>query len=177
MTGLNSRVEVKIFITDLASYNEGRLVGRWVELPMDEDDLQSEIDSILQADHEEIFITDYESNVSISIGEYDNIFSLNEIIQEAENEDVQVLEALIYVSSDFKDALERSQQGNYIIYHDVNSCEDLGYLLVHEMGFLGDLENLSDELQRYIDYESIGRDMECMGVNIIRDMGLAIELY
>ena len=38
---------MKIFITNLAKYNEGVLKGEWICLPMDEMKLQSKIKNIL----------------------------------------------------------------------------------------------------------------------------------
>jgi antirestriction protein len=69
---------MKIFITNLAKYNEGVLRGEWVCLPMDEKKLQSKINNILESD-EEFFITDYEAPIKIE--EYDNIADLNEFAE------------------------------------------------------------------------------------------------
>ena len=50
---------MKIYITNLAKYNEGVLKGEWVSLPIDETALQPKIKNILGAD-EELFISDYD---------------------------------------------------------------------------------------------------------------------
>lgn len=76
---------VEIYITDLAAYNNGHLIGEWVSLPMDEDDLNFKVAEILSlgakvcgdTEHEEIFFTDYECDY-MEIGEYGNIYHLNE---------------------------------------------------------------------------------------------------
>ena len=39
---------MNVYITDLASYNNGNLVGEWVSLPLDNEDLKSKINSILE---------------------------------------------------------------------------------------------------------------------------------
>ena len=63
---------LKVFITNLGKYNEGELVGKWVELPVYDDELAEILDEIqichddvkyynsVGAPYEEIFITDYE---------------------------------------------------------------------------------------------------------------------
>ena len=38
---------IRIFITNLAQYNAGNLVGKWVSLPLSEDELWAEIKEIL----------------------------------------------------------------------------------------------------------------------------------
>ena len=73
---------IKIYITDLEAYNNGYLVGEWIELPSS--NLEADISRILEAGakacndlnrHEEYFIADYECDY-IKIGEYDDIFDL-----------------------------------------------------------------------------------------------------
>lgn len=81
---------MEIYITDLSAYST-HLIGEWVSLPMDEDDLKAKIEEILTIGaktcgdykHEEIFITDYECSF-MEIGEYDNLFKLNEIAEQAD---------------------------------------------------------------------------------------------
>ena len=70
----------KAYITNLGKYNEGDLVGKWVEFPIDEDDFNEELKSIgigstdeFGSTYEEWFITDYDSNISgisDNLGEY-----------------------------------------------------------------------------------------------------------
>ena len=69
---------MKIYVANLAKYNEGRLVGNWLTLPMDPDDLQKEINLILGTD-EEYAVHDYEAPFPIS--EYSNPFHLNQIAE------------------------------------------------------------------------------------------------
>ena len=69
---------MKIYVANLAKYVEGHLVGSWLNLPMDPDDLQKEINNILGSD-EEHAIHDYEA--TFRINEYSNIFHLNQIAE------------------------------------------------------------------------------------------------
>lgn len=54
--------KMKAYITNLGKYNEGCLVGKWIDFPIDEDDFTSELESIGVKEntmYEEWFITDY----------------------------------------------------------------------------------------------------------------------
>ena len=84
---------MKIFITNLAKYNEGILKGEWICLPMDEMKLQSKIKNILGG-AEEFFISDYEAPFIIS--EYDNVSKLNEFAEKLDGiqERDEVIEAI-----------------------------------------------------------------------------------
>lgn len=74
---------LKIYIANLGKYNEGELVGKWVELPCEDlDEVLKEIEVVDGTAYEEYAIHDYESDIEgLNIGEYDNIFSLNEIAE------------------------------------------------------------------------------------------------
>ena len=61
---------------NLDKYKEGILKGKWVDLPMREEDLEKEINEIL-GKNEEYYIIDYEGNVKVE--EYANIGMLNDI--------------------------------------------------------------------------------------------------
>lgn len=39
-------LEMKGFITNLGKYNDGYLVGKWIDFPIDDDDFESELESI-----------------------------------------------------------------------------------------------------------------------------------
>ena len=86
---------VSVFITNLGKYNEGQLVGKWIDLPMDEEELNNSFKEIgINEEYEEYFITDYESECGIEIGEYENIYELNNKLEELENEDIEKVKAM-----------------------------------------------------------------------------------
>ena len=41
--------EMKAYITNLGKYNEGCLVGKWIDFPIDDDDFESELESIVDS--------------------------------------------------------------------------------------------------------------------------------
>lgn len=65
----------RIYVADLAAYNAGSLVGRWISLDgIDSDELHEIIQSkVLMPGHEEWAIHDYEGFGSIPVGEYDSL--------------------------------------------------------------------------------------------------------
>ena len=94
---------IDIFITDLSAYNEGHLVGKWIQLPLPQEELSQALSEVLSEgeivsgtdNHEELFITDNEAE--IVIGEYDNIERLNELaeaMEEFSDEDLLKLRLL-----------------------------------------------------------------------------------
>lgn len=164
---------IKLYLANLAQYNNGKLIGKWVELPMDEDELQEEISSILGND-EEIAIHDYES--PFSIGEYDNITRLNEIAEMLENVDHydnEVVELILGNYSDVEEGLQVIENENFTVHHDCNSMSDIAYGYIEDCGTL---DNVPDDLQRYFDYEAFGRDMEIEGT-FLKGSGLYVEIY
>ena len=72
---------LNIYITNLGKYNEGELVGEWVELPKTSEELAAVYKRIgINAQYEEMFISDYETDVNgLEVGEYSNIDQLNTI--------------------------------------------------------------------------------------------------
>ena len=155
---------LNVYLTNLGKYNEGELLGKWVEVTTDTD-WKEELKSIGVADnteYEEYFITDIESNFGLRVNEYTSLQELNEIaekIEEINNENLQIefqsiLESLGYDS--FEEAYNICIDGNYWYCDDVFTDEDLGQYSVDEGLFC---EEIPDGLINYIDYEAIGRDI------------------
>lgn len=68
---------MKIFLTNLGKYNEGELIGEWVELPVSKEELKKVFERIgINEEYEEYFITDYECDL-YEVGEYENIDKQN----------------------------------------------------------------------------------------------------
>ena len=169
---------INIFITNLGKYNEGELIGEWVTLPISEEELKKVCERIgINEDYEEYFITDYECDF-MKIGEYESISSLNEIaekISELDEEEKKVAKALISECSyTIDEAIEKVNNGDYIIYYDCNDITDVAYQVVEECGYLNDVP---DTVARYFDYESFGRDLGIEGTFIFTDDNEAIKVF
>ncbi|MDK2063335.1 antirestriction protein ArdA [Aliarcobacter butzleri] len=163
---------LKVYITDLAAYNQGFLIGEWISLPMNEDDLKDEIRAILtngaaacgDDEHEEYFITDYEFETEtklFDVDEYSNIDSLNSKCEELEGfseDDLKRVAYLIdHVGYDFDDALKSYE--DVIVYENM-TLEEVAEDYIESCYNLNDLPEI---ISRNIDYSSIARDFELSG--------------
>ena len=91
---------ISAYVTNLGKYTEGELVGKWLDFPT----TQKEINKVLHeigidgTRYEEIFITDYESNIcglTECFGEYESLFALNYLAEKIQELKVSVLERYI----------------------------------------------------------------------------------
>ena len=155
-------MELRIFLTNLGKYNEGHLVGKWVDV-FNHEDWEEELAEIGVEEgtaYEEFFITDIDSDldgIGEVIGEYTSLSELDEIADSleafADYEEAAFRAAL--EMWDFKQALRIIKGGDYQFYPEITSKEELGEYVVAE-GLFG--ITIPDSLLNYIDYEAIGRD-------------------
>ena len=162
---------ISIYITDLQSYQEGCLSGKWVSLPLAKDQLVQVITEVLREgelasgsdNHEEVFVTDYEAE--IVIGENDDIYRLNELAEAMEEFSDDDLLKLRFLSSEGYN--ERDVIDNGLDYYDVeiydfrdnNSFADTFELLAEEFVDEGLYGEIPKSLEYYIDYSAIARDL------------------
>ena len=156
---------LKIFVTNLGKYVEGELVGEWLDLPATEDEIDELMERIgIGEEYEEVFITDFESDLNIKVGEYDNIEALNEMAEEIENLDeweLETLEALLTYFDDVDEALEKIE--DTIIW---SGCDDMAEVAEQYAEETGLLDSIPENLRYYFDFEAFGRDMEFEGTYI-----------
>lgn len=168
---------MKIFLTNLGKYNEGELVGEWVELPVSQGELQEVFDHIgINEEYEEYFITDYECDF-YEVGEYENLDTLNEIaerIEELDEKESKVVKALMSeLGYTLDEAIDKVNSGDYRIYSDGDNMTDIAYQVVEECEYLN---NVPDNVARYFDYESFGRDLGIERTYIFLDGSEVIEI-
>ena len=176
------------FITNLGKYNEGELVGEWIEFPISEEDLQAVLTRIgigstddFGSPYEEYFFTDWDlpSGMDWEIfGEYPNIDQVNEVAEAIEEssypEDV-VSAVFDHYSYDIDAAIETLRNSEFMFYPNVDDATSLAEYAINDID--GGIENLSKEtLQDYFDYEAYGRNMEVSGSIEYLDSG-AIEFF
>ena len=151
-------MDFKIFVSNLGKYNEGEMVGEWINLPATEGEMEELLDRIgINEEYEEIFIPDYENEFGYIVNEYDNLDELNEIAYKLDNlttdEEEKIKAGLELWSFD--------EIYNYlddiVLLKDVNTDYDLGYYWIEESGCYN-LDNLG-VLRNYINYEAFGRDI------------------
>lgn len=160
---------LQVYLTDLAAYNAGSLVGRWVQLPITGFELSQAILEVLaegeqvtgEENHEEYFITDYEwDDVDIKeIDEYENIYELNDELKLLADLDKDKLKAVKFlldegITLDIEDAISRAED---VTIHHNYSMEDIAYDLIESCYNLKDIPDL---IANNIDYDGIARDLE-----------------
>lgn len=173
----------RIFLTNLGKYNEGELIGKWVELPCA--DWENELQSIgVSPDpdengnyYEEYFISDYETDIDgWNIDEYANLEELNELAEKIDSlyeDEEQAVKAFLENGEDLETALEYAKSGNYRIYNNCFDMSDVAYEVVNECGYLS---GVPEFVSRYFDYEAFGRDLDIEGVFYYMGGGVYVEL-
>ena len=166
---------LKLFITDFSAYNQGHLIGEWVTLPLDPQDLENRVEKILELGssvcssnlyHDESFIADFEwDNIELfCFDEHSCIYELNEklslIIEKDFSEDQLRSIAFLLANRLVKDFDEAIEKLDNVIIHANSSMEEIAYDFINECY---DLDSIPTVLSNHIDYEAIGRDLEIEG--------------
>jgi len=163
---------MRIYITDLEAYNLGYLVGEWLDLPMDNNILAEAMEEVLyrgrneckhKHHHEELFITDYEADISIS--EYDNIYRFNELAEYLEgmnDDDLLKFKLLSYEGYNEREVLTNGLSTYDVDIYDYSSdtsFTDVYELLAYDLVTDGLFGSIPSKFENYIDYSAIGRDL------------------
>ena len=168
---------LRAYITNLGKYNEGELVGQWVNFPCDEDDFAEVLEEIgIDEHYEEWFVTDYECDIDdviSELGEYTSFDELNGVAEalEAWDDDGLLAEAVIDIWG--ADALLETTPDDYM-YFEAYDDEDIGYYLAEELGIL---DECPDNLRNYFDYEAYGRDIRIESDGGLSSNGYFIQRY
>lgn len=148
--------DFKIYVADLAAYNNGKLHGVWIDAMAD--DIEEQINDMLKLSPEgfaeEWAIHDYEGFGDVSLSEYQGIESVRNIASFLYEYDDFGAALLDYWSNDIdqaKKAAEEAYQGSYTD------------LAEYAQTITEDTTEIPSHLAYYIDYERLGRDMEMNG--------------
>lgn len=143
------------------------LAGEYLKFPATTEDIQGLLKRIGVdgVRYEEIFITDFESDVLglyDHLNEYDNIDELNHlahVLSELDTSDLEKFEAAMAYgehTSSVKDLINLAQNLDcYDFIPGIEDEEDLGRYYIEELGVL----EVPEHLQNYIDFEAYGRDV------------------
>ena len=106
---------LKIFISNLKEYNNGKIIGEWVSLPCE--DIEEVLEKISNSGKDELFISDYETDINgLKVAEYEDSLQLNEIAEEIEemreDELIAFQAYLEQYANNMEQALEEVRQGN-----------------------------------------------------------------
>lgn len=172
---------LEIYVANLGKYVEGELVGGWIELPVDKEEFQEFLKEKVGINerYEEIAIHDYACDIpELSIGEYDSIDDLNTLAEWLDTAcEAEIIAFRAYLEDtsyyNYIDAMEFVENGDYTIYYDCVTMEDVARQYAEDTGLLS---SIPENLQFYFDFEAFGRDMQIEGSFIEIDNHY-VELY
>lgn len=174
---------LEAYVTNLGRYNEGHLDGEFLKLPATTEEVQAllkriHVDGVR---YEEIFITDYETDIPglhDCLGEYESIDELNyfasrlDDMEEWETEKFAAAVELGEHTGSVKDLINLAQNLDcFEFYPGIEDEEDLGRFYITEMCTL----EIPEHLENYIDYEAYGRDMNLDENGLFVDGGYIVE--
>jgi antirestriction protein len=146
----------KIYVADIAAYNNGKCHGVWIDAMSD--DINEQINDMLklspQSFAEEYAIHDYEGFGDVRLSGYQNIESVREIALFLYEYDQFGAGLLNYWDDNInkaKKAAEEKYQGCY------ESLADYAKATTE------DISEIPSHLHYYIDFEHLGRDMQSNG--------------
>lgn len=150
-------------------YNNNKLNFVWLDLPATDEEIENaikqlNITTITEGDG--FFVSDTSTDLNIE-GDFlqacnmEQLNEINEIMKQIDdlNEwELEELNAILeYTGSNyFQEGWEIFENRNYCYYGNVSSLYDLGEQAVEE-GYL----DVPDNLVNYIDYEAVGRCIDC----------------
>lgn len=150
--------EFRIYVADLAAYNNGKLHGVWIDATIEVDEIQEAVSEMLKSSPEEMAeewaIHDYEGFGRGSVSEYEGFESVHEkalFLEDHGPLGAVVLDHWCGRLEDATKAIEEGYNGEY------ESVEDYARSLTEETS------EVPKHLEFYIDYEKMGRDMELNG--------------
>lgn len=155
----------RIWIGNLGKYNEGELIGEWVDLPCEDFDEVFERIGI-DEHYEETFIADFENDYGYHVDEYDNLEMLNGVAQELYALDELNGEKEIYITLNengynHDEIMRIIADYDYTIYSDCKDMGEVAYEVYEQMGKIEEIEKTLPSY--YIDWDAIGNDLEING--------------
>ena len=147
---------LKGYITNLGKYNEGILQGEWITFPIDDEDLEAVLERIgINEEYEEVFFTDWESDIDCGLGEYEDIEAVNELaerLEEVENNcEIDKLESIMEATGyGLEEALDNMDDA---IFYPGYTLEEVAEEIINEC------YDLPEFALRYFDYEAFARDL------------------
>lgn len=171
--------ELRIYAACLASYNNGRLYGAWIDCQgKDSEALNAEIQAMLKASPmplaEEWAIHDHEGFSGMIKSEYPALSDIAAIAEALDSDSEHERAGFRYLVSELGYSIEDgAKQAEDVMIFQSDSW-DLAKAYAEEyVGETIDLESLPELIRYNIDYESIGRDLTMGGdVNEYNDSEL-----
>jgi len=150
--------DIRIYVADLAAYNNGKLHGIWINATDDLDDIQEQVNQMLaespEGFAEEYAIHDYEGFDGYALSEYEGLKSANEIACFIEEYPDFAGELLNNFNGNIEEARTAAED---------NYCGCYKSLADFAEEMTEGTTQIPDNLAYYIDYERMGQDMELSG--------------
>lgn len=149
--------DIKVFIANLGKHNEGKIVGAWFTPPINNEELAEKLG--LNDQYEEYMVQDYEGPVVFS--EYSTIGEINEAAAAVEAlKGTEIYPAIKELIGEWYDnVIELAAHKDDIACYHVANMTELAEELADE-GWFGDIP---PQVENYIDYAKVGRDLEIEG--------------
>lgn len=170
--------DFRIYVACLASYNNGRLHGRWIDCDgKDADELQEEVNAILRSspypnvtvEHEgrevpsaeEFAIHDHEGFPRNSVEEYTPLSDIAEMVEALETlEDHQLVGFRFLLANDSTTTVAEAVEKADDVQWSEESPKDAVATFYDETG---QTDGLPEWVQNHVDWESLARDWEASG--------------
>lgn len=165
---------IRVWVGNLGLYNEGYLVGEWLSLPADDDELSACFERIGVAEgsnvdelgtvYEETILNDYETSIpGLQLDEFGDLDEYNEIARwysELDDSQKAIAAARLENGATYDELANDRYFDDAGVYQerDIQSaiCE-----LVEELGGVSELGR--ETLERYFDWEAFARDVQLEG--------------
>lgn len=145
----------RIYVACLSSYNDGKLVGAWIDCDQDAEDVLAEISESING--EEWAIHDSENWHGYTVDEYDNIEDLCLLAAAFSNHGPWIV-PLVDNAGSIQAAIDAADNDSPF-EGEFDSLEDWAENYFESTGEL----DKSSTLARYFDYERFARDCELSG--------------
>lgn len=180
------RCKLGAFVTNLGKFNEGEIVGEWIDFPIKQEEFQKVLEKIgINENYEEYFFSDYDTNLgglADMLGEYANVDELNYLAARMRDLDSYDYEKFYAIVEDEMDLPQTGVPGlinltfnmdKYDLNTNVFDEEDYGRYIIEESGEF-DRWKLVDILD-YIDFEAFGRDRSINENGCFTERGYVVD--
>lgn len=152
-TRTSTSTDAQVYLADLAAYNAGELVGRWVDATNLTDEAEKFLAEI--APHEELAIHDYDMG-GLDFGEYPAYQMVEDMANAYVDSDNPEAFVAWHMNEPEYNTDPEKFADEFIGHYD--SLEDYAYQYTEDS-----LSGVPDFFRNYIDYAAIGRDFHLGG--------------
>lgn len=154
----------RIYVACLASYNAGKLYGKWIDANQSPEEISAEIFEMLQASSEhgaeEWAVHDYEGFGEISLSEWPDIARVSKISGLIEEHGDAY--SLWYSTQDAQN-LEIEELEERFLEQWQGAHESKEAFADYFLDSTGQLQEIPEFARRYFDFEAYARDLELSG--------------